>query len=130
MKVKPKLDETGAQTATIDFDPYTSNDLQQIVNAWLPFVVAMNSVSYAMGEGELYPFIIAPAVIKNSISFTSSSTGRCGANAAFQRLSYRARHACAPTSFVRLTKDHPAFGDVGQFLGRGVMASAEFLPGW
>jgi hypothetical protein len=64
MKVKPKLDDSGAQTAEIDFDPYTSNDLQQIIGAWLPFVFATNSVNRAMGQGDLYPFIIAPAVVQ------------------------------------------------------------------
>jgi hypothetical protein len=64
MEIKPALDDTGAQTAEINFDPYTSNDLQQIVGAWLPFVFAMNSVNRAMGEGDLYPFIIAPPVIQ------------------------------------------------------------------
>jgi hypothetical protein len=64
MRVKPKLDDEGAQTADINFDPYTSSDVQQIIAAWLPFVFAMNSVSRAMGEGDLYPFIIAPAVVQ------------------------------------------------------------------
>jgi len=36
MKVKPELDDTGAQTAEINFDPYTSNDLQQILARGCP----------------------------------------------------------------------------------------------
>jgi hypothetical protein len=32
--------------------------------AWLPFVFAMNSVSRTMGTRDLYPFVLAPAVIR------------------------------------------------------------------
>jgi hypothetical protein len=64
MEVKPRLDDAGAHTAKIDFDPYTSQDAQQIIAAWLPFVFAMNSVSRAMGQADLYPFILAPPVVQ------------------------------------------------------------------
>jgi Putative zinc-binding metallo-peptidase len=33
-------------------------------DSWLPFVFAINSVSRAMGEHDLYPFVIAPPVVK------------------------------------------------------------------
>jgi hypothetical protein len=33
------------------------------MDAWAPFVVAMNSVNRAMGRPDLYPFVLAPAVI-------------------------------------------------------------------
>ena len=38
--------------------------IQQIIDAWLPFVLAMNSVNRAMGWPDLYPFVLAPAVIE------------------------------------------------------------------
>jgi hypothetical protein len=63
MNVRPVLDREGAHTARIDFDAYSSADVQQIVDAWLPFVFAMNSVSRAMGQGDLYPFILAAPVV-------------------------------------------------------------------
>ena len=34
------------------------------MDAWAPFVVAMNSVNRAMGRPDLYPFVLAPAVIE------------------------------------------------------------------
>jgi hypothetical protein len=64
MQVRPNLDANGGHTVRIDFDPYTSKESQQIIDAWLPFVFAMNSVSRAMGQGDLYPFVLAPAVLK------------------------------------------------------------------
>jgi hypothetical protein len=64
MEVRPKLDTNGTYAARIDFDPYMSRDIQEIIAAWLPFVFAMNSVSRTMGQGDLYPFILAPAVVQ------------------------------------------------------------------
>jgi hypothetical protein len=64
MEVKPKLDADGAHAARIDFDPYISKNIQGIIAAWLPFVFAMNSVSRTMGQGDLYPFVLAPAVVQ------------------------------------------------------------------
>jgi hypothetical protein len=55
MSVKPKVGSTGDRTA---------GSIEQIINAWLPFVLAMNSISRAMGERDLYPFVIAPAVVR------------------------------------------------------------------
>ena len=63
MEVKPKLALDDGLGARIDFDPYEPGDFQRIADAWLPFVFAMNSVSRAMGQGDLYPFILAPAVM-------------------------------------------------------------------
>jgi hypothetical protein len=63
-EIRPKIDTAGAYAARIDFDPYTTTDPQQIINAWIPFVFAMNSVSRTMGQGDLYPFILAPAVVQ------------------------------------------------------------------
>jgi hypothetical protein len=34
------------------------------MDAWAPFVVAMNSVNRAMGRPDLYPFVLAPAVVE------------------------------------------------------------------
>ena len=60
--VRPPVDRTGDHSAMVTFDPYFAGEVEQVVNAWIPFVFAMNSVSRAMGERELYPFVIAPAV--------------------------------------------------------------------
>ena len=64
MQVDPLLDTNGELSARIDFDPYQADSIERIVKAWLPFVFAMNSVSRAMGERDLYPFVLAPDVVK------------------------------------------------------------------
>ncbi|MBX9932876.1 MAG: putative zinc-binding peptidase [Methylobacterium sp.] len=63
MQVRPLLDSSGALAARVGFDPYEADSIQQVVDAWLPFVFAINSVNRAMGQADLYPFVLAPPVI-------------------------------------------------------------------
>ena len=63
MRLAPPLDTAGELSAILDFDPYEAATTGEIVDAWLPFIFAINSVSRAMGQGDLYPFVLAPAVV-------------------------------------------------------------------
>jgi hypothetical protein len=63
MSVRLGVDRSGERTARVDFDPYSANDIHEIVDSWLPFVFAINSVCRAMGEHDFYPFVLAPGVI-------------------------------------------------------------------
>lgn len=64
LSIAPPIDHEGAHRARVDFDPYVSGDMEQIIEAWTPVAVAMNSINRAMGRPDLYPFVIAPAVVK------------------------------------------------------------------
>ena len=64
LSVRPAIDKEGGHTARIDFDPYAARAMQQIIDAWVPFVLAMNNVNRAMGRPDLYPFVLAPPVIE------------------------------------------------------------------
>jgi len=64
LSIKPPIDREGGHTARVDFDPYVAGSIGQIIEAWAPFVVAMNSINRAMGRPDLYPFILAPAVVE------------------------------------------------------------------
>lgn len=37
--------------------------MQEIIDAWLPLTFAMNSLNRAMGNHDLYPFVLSPAVV-------------------------------------------------------------------
>ncbi|QOG20676.1 MULTISPECIES: zinc-binding metallopeptidase family protein [Bradyrhizobium] len=63
MEVRPKVDRDGELTARIRFNPYEVRDVQALIDAWLPFTFAMNSVNRAMGLRDLYPFILSSAVV-------------------------------------------------------------------
>lgn len=64
LSIEPSIDKEGAYAARLDFDPYVEGTIEQIIVAWGPFVIAMNSVNRAMGRPDLYPFVLAPAVIE------------------------------------------------------------------
>jgi hypothetical protein len=64
LRVKPPIDREGAHSARLDFDPYAEGTIEQILEAWGPFVVAMNSVNRAMGRPDLYPFVLPPPVVE------------------------------------------------------------------
>jgi hypothetical protein len=64
IQVAPAAGSSQGLAAKVDFDPYTIADFHRVMAAWLPFVFAMNSVSRAIGSKDLYPFVLAPAVIE------------------------------------------------------------------
>jgi hypothetical protein len=64
LRIAPAIDKEGAHSARLDFDPYVAGSIDEIIDAWAPFVVAMNSVNRAMGRPDLYPFVLAPAVVE------------------------------------------------------------------
>ena len=64
VRVDPKLDHSGELEASVDFDPYTAGDVQQLIDAWLPLTFALNSLNRGMGQADLYPFVLSPAVVE------------------------------------------------------------------
>jgi hypothetical protein len=63
LEVRPKVDRDGELSTRIRFNPYEAKGVEAIVDAWLPFTFAMNSVNRAMGLRDLYPFILSPSVV-------------------------------------------------------------------
>ncbi len=43
-------------------DPYHADDPQRLVTAWVPTTVAINAINRSMGQPDLYPFVLSPAV--------------------------------------------------------------------
>ena len=37
--------------------------MDRIIDSWLPLTFAVNSINRSMGIADLYPFVLAPAVI-------------------------------------------------------------------
>ena len=63
MQVHPKVDESGTLHAEVDFDPYKGAGIGRIVDSWLPLAFAVNSLNRSMGQPDLYPFVLSPAVL-------------------------------------------------------------------
>ena len=49
--------------ATVDFDPDTAASIAPLMRAWVPLTFALNSLNRSMGLGDLYPFVLTPAII-------------------------------------------------------------------
>ena len=63
LQISPQVQAHAAMSVRIDFDPYTAETIEPIMAAWFPFVFAMNGVNRAMGNRDLYPFVLTPPVI-------------------------------------------------------------------
>ena len=63
IRIAPDADAEGGMEAAIDFDPHRVHDIQRLIDAWLPLTYAVNNLNRAMGQPDLYPFVIAPAVV-------------------------------------------------------------------
>lgn len=63
LKVGPRIGHGREMATDIDFDPHRETDLNRLITAWLPLTFAVNSLNRSMGQPDLYPFVLAPAVI-------------------------------------------------------------------
>jgi hypothetical protein len=57
------LEQGDAPPPEIDFDPHGPGDLARVIEAWLPVTLAVNSLNRCMGQPDLYPFVLSPAVV-------------------------------------------------------------------
>jgi hypothetical protein len=63
IRVQPRITRDETLSAEIDLDPYRPGSMQAIIDAWLPLTFAMNSLNRSMGNADLYPFVLSPAVV-------------------------------------------------------------------
>jgi hypothetical protein len=63
IRLAPRVDDAEPLSGEINIDPYRSDSATELVAAWLPTTFAVNSLNRAMGQPDLYPFIISPNVI-------------------------------------------------------------------
>jgi hypothetical protein len=63
ISVHPRISNDESLSAEIDLDPYRST-MAEIIDAWLPLTFAVNSLNRAMGNSDLYPFVLSGPVIK------------------------------------------------------------------
>ncbi|NBB71116.1 MAG: hypothetical protein GVY33_12480 [Alphaproteobacteria bacterium] len=63
LAVAPTAPVLAAGTAPPLADPYRAPSARALVDAWLPLVVAVNSLNRSMGLGDLYPFVLTTPVV-------------------------------------------------------------------
>ncbi len=63
MSIRPDLREGRQISARIRLDPYGGAGIAEILAAWVPLSLAMNSLNRAMGSPDPYPFVLPPPVV-------------------------------------------------------------------
>ena len=63
LRVRPRGARDNALNMDIDFDAYRQSHFESLIQAWLPLTYAVNSLNHSMGQPDLYPFVLAPAVL-------------------------------------------------------------------
>ncbi|MBI1355377.1 MAG: hypothetical protein GC160_13605 [Acidobacteria bacterium] len=62
-RLEPQSREAGAdRAAAVDFDPYVEDRFDDMLRAMTPLGFAVNSLNRSLGQPDLYPFCLAPAV--------------------------------------------------------------------
>jgi hypothetical protein len=64
VRIERRLPDGSSQRSDPDFDPYTIDDFQPIIDNWLPLTFALNSLSRSMGQPDMYPFVLSAPVIE------------------------------------------------------------------
>jgi hypothetical protein len=65
MSTHPGLTRGDELNASVDFDSYRAASMAQLLYSWLPLSLALNSLNRAMGQSDLYPFVLSgPAIDK------------------------------------------------------------------
>lgn len=48
----------------INFDPFTAESMDTLIQAWLPLTYAVNSLNRSMGQPDLYPFVLSHSAMQ------------------------------------------------------------------
>ena len=62
LSVNPRVEE--APSTVVDRNPYTVQNVDALIQSWLPVTFAVNSLNRSMGQPDLYPFVISPKTVQ------------------------------------------------------------------
>lgn len=69
MTLSPRVADPGNEmNTTLNIDPYTTKNFEDIIERWMPLSFVMNSLNRSMGMKDSYPFVINEAV-KQKLNF-------------------------------------------------------------
>ena len=63
LEVHPAIDANDLLHTHSKVDPYREGGFDGLIEVWLPLTIALNAMNRSMGLGDLYPFVLSPAVI-------------------------------------------------------------------
>ena len=58
-----QVDLAGELTARLDFNPYASANIEDLIENWIPLSSLINNLNRAVGQHDAYPFVLTPEVI-------------------------------------------------------------------
>lgn len=64
INLRPQVDEQGELSGAIDFDPYASVDINELMVDWVPLASLINNLNRAVGQHDAYPFVLTPVVLE------------------------------------------------------------------
>ena len=64
LSVYPTAGVKPATTVQLAINPYHSGDMKKIIADWLPITFAVNCLNRAMGQPDLYPFVVSEPVVQ------------------------------------------------------------------
>ena len=64
LSTQPRLARDEELDASVDFDPYRVSEIGRLFDSWMPLSLALNSLNRAMGQPDVYPFVLSPPVIE------------------------------------------------------------------
>jgi len=64
VRLRPAVDTEGELTARIDYDPYASPSIDDLIENWIPLSSLINNLNRAVGQHDAYPFVLTHEVVE------------------------------------------------------------------
>lgn len=64
LKLDPSTGRNEMTSTTSAMDPYRCNDVNELIQHWLPISVALNMLNRSLGQADAYPFVLSPQIIE------------------------------------------------------------------
>ncbi len=64
LRLSPRVEDRAPAEVTGTFDPTARLDFQALIDHWRPLTTALNCLNQSMGQGDAYPFVLAPLAVE------------------------------------------------------------------
>ncbi len=63
ISIAPRVPLSERLNIDLNISPFHAARIEELIDAWLPLTLAINSLNRAMGQPDLYPFVISPTIV-------------------------------------------------------------------
>ena len=78
VRLDPRVDVSGELRVRLDFDPYRTGTIAELIDRWVPLSSLINNLNRAVGQHDAYPFVLTPAVV-DKLGFIDGVVREAGA---------------------------------------------------